>query len=1108
MQPSAVFMLLCLLAGVALAQAPVRLAEPFENAYTGEDATGDHVIALWQFEPGAETADSSGNGHELRLKGAQFVATGRFGGGLESFRGWPDVDQPHQAIAANRPELSPKGAFTIELWICPKPDLEGYPEAFVLDKKYVDQTDYQLTLSAAGPHGSRRWLMRLGFGAETVTWQSDDLRYEPGVWHHVAFVYDGAGTGSFYIDGRAMGSTTQPGYGSIAPGTKDLHIGDRVGSYYHGFPGYIDEVRICKGALQFLPARFRLVSRRRAFVRMEQGASLSFELTNHRREELSGARASFALGSLPALTVDLPTLPSGARHPVELPLDTTVRPDEYPLRATIELPGDPPYRSTETFAVTIVPRPLPHRMPVVMWGSSLDELDRLLDIGFTHCTGPGVDLKAVWDAGQPVPATTDAALDGLYPKLDRALARGFGVYLPLSPGSWLRSNEALRRVGRDGKLYEKSTDICASRPEIREFCYNVGRSAAQTYGDHPAVQAALIHTEVRDDTQLCFHDHDCAAFRAFAGYDIPEQAAAKWGTPYTGLEGFPADRVIPDDDPLLTYYRWFWTVGDGWNALHTAVHEGLKSTGRTDLWTWFDPAVRVPSVYGSGGDVDVISQWTYSYPDPIRIGLATDELFCMAHGAARGDQRVMKMTQVIWYRSQTAPEPGDEVRQQDAASEDRDGRPQGTGTVDAQGRYVAEWERRIPDARFITIAPMHLREAFWTKIARPIQGIMYHGWQSLVEVPGSTGYRYTHPETKNELRRLVRSVVEPLGPTLMQVPDAPTDVALLESFTAQMLARRGTWGWGGGWGGDVYHILCYAQLQPRIIYDQTVIDEGLDAYKVLVAPDCDVLTRSVVDRILAFQARGGIVIGDDRLCPAIQADIVIPSATRPKEADMARAALMEAAENLRGALDGRYQRYYAADEPSIVTHLRRYGTSDYLFAVNDAREFGDYVGHHGLVMENGLPVDANLILRRAAGHVYDLVEHHSVEARAEAGSLVIPVSFGPCEGKLYLVTDQPVAGMRVTAPEQATAGEDVTIEVAVLGGDGNPLAAIVPVRVEILDPAGRPAEYSGYYGARDGQVRIAARLAANDVPGVWRVRATELASGRSGDAYVRVVTPR
>jgi hypothetical protein len=123
---------------------------------------------------------------------------------------------------------------------------------------------------------------------------------------------------------------------------------------------------------------------------------------------------------------------------------------------------------------------------------------------------------------------------------------------------------------------------------------------------------------------------------------------------WTKLKDFPKDRVIPDDHPLLRYYRWFWTVGDGWNSLHSAVHRGIHSTGRDDVWTWFDPAIRAPSLGGSGGEVDVLGQWTYTNPDPLRVGCFADELFSMAANSPQ-HPRVMKMTQLFWYRSQTAP---------------------------------------------------------------------------------------------------------------------------------------------------------------------------------------------------------------------------------------------------------------------------------------------------------------------------------------------------------------------------------------------------------------------------------------------------------------------
>jgi hypothetical protein len=60
----------------------MQLAEPFRNPYAADDATGDHVIALWQFDAGAEAQDASGNGHELELRGAAFATEGRFGAAL------------------------------------------------------------------------------------------------------------------------------------------------------------------------------------------------------------------------------------------------------------------------------------------------------------------------------------------------------------------------------------------------------------------------------------------------------------------------------------------------------------------------------------------------------------------------------------------------------------------------------------------------------------------------------------------------------------------------------------------------------------------------------------------------------------------------------------------------------------------------------------------------------------------------------------------------------------------------------------------------------------------------------------------------------------------
>jgi hypothetical protein len=424
------------------------------------------------------------------------------------------------------------------------------------------------------------------------------------------------------------------------------------------------------------------------------------------------------------------------------------------------------------------------------------------------------------------------------------------------------------------------------------------------------------------------------------------------------------------------------------------------------------------------------------------------------------------------------------------------------------GAPKSVWEDTDPDSAFITIAPMHMREAFWTKISRPIRGIMYHGWQSLVPTDSTGGYRYTHPQTQHELRRLVKSVVEPLGPTLLQVPDRKSDVAFLESFASQMFARRGTYGWGHTWLGDAYLVLLYAKLQPEIVYDETIIARGLDGFKVLAMMDCDVITEAMLKKIKEFQDRGGIIIGDERLTPAIKPYILVQSYDRIKKADEDKAALLARAAVLRHDLDSRYQRHVDSSDANVVTRCRSYGKADYLFAVNDSREFGDYVGHHGLVMENGLPSEAVLSIRRQRGYVYDLVAAQPVNSKPETRNqepvTSVSVQFGPSEGRLFMITDQAIDAMRLEGPETVPAGKSATCKITIVDNQARAISAVIPVRVDILDPTGREAEFTGFYGAKDGQLEICMDIAPNDAPGIWTIHVKELASGLTADHYFRV----
>jgi len=611
-----------------------------------------------------------------------------------------------------------------------------------------------------------------------------------------------------------------------------------------------------------------------------------------------------------------------------------------------------------------------------------------------------------------------------------------------------------------------------------------GDSIALTYADHPAFAGVSVNTEVRDESEVSFTEWDLAAYqRAFGeGTEIPSWVTSRYPPSYSSLPDFPTDRVVPEVHPQLAFFRWWWSVGDGWNAAHSAVHNGLhRSSERRDLWTFNDPAVRCPPLWGSGGDVDVLLQWTYTDPDPLRMSLPVDELLAMA-GGREPAARTMKMTQLFWYRSTTAP---------------ADASPR-------SGESPARWADQDPTASYFSIHPLHLREAFWTKIARPIEGIMYHGWSSLVPTDGSHSYKYTHPQLQHELARLNREVVEPLGPTLRQVPAAPADIAFLESFTTFAFTARGTWGYAGGWQSDVYFALQHARLQPEVIYEEHVRRDGLNQYKILVMADCEVLTRDVVDAVQSFQRGGGLVIGDDQLCPAIRPDISLTSFERQNDAAADKAQLLKLADELRSRLEGKYQRVVDTTSPEVVPHRRRAGSADYIFLVNDAREPGDYVGQYGRVHELGVPTNTEVRIQSPAAAVYDLVAHQAVPFHRDGADLVIPVTLGPCDGRVWMTTSQPIAGIEITGPETAELGGQWSGRIRAHDAEGRPVDAVLPVQVEILDSEGRPAEFGGYYGAASGTLDLTLDLAANDQPGVWEVRVRELASGASESTFVRV----
>lgn len=1053
--------------------------QSWEKGYDGADATGPHVLGYWKFDAGAELKDSSSKGHDLSLAGGILGAEGKHGQALECGH---EMAKSHGAKVQGQSSLSPAGAFTLEMWVKPKAGGEKTGRCYLADKRYVpdNHTDYAWQLGEMDNTGSRRLLLTLGFGSTSETFASVPCPMPADQWQHLAVTYDAAGTVTFYHNGSLIDRIHKPGVGAITPGTRPLHLGDRIGSNYGGFPGLIDEVRLCQGALKFESLSVVLTGNRRVWQRMESASSLSVLCTNLRREASSGARLQLTLPGKNEVH-ELPDLEPGASHEIKVIPDTSLKPGDYEIRATLHLAGQ---SATVSHPCKIVPRPSP-AMPVILWGHG--DYPRMKDIGFTHSMSLGVsNLAAIWEKRldpESVPPAADAErIAKNHELLDEALAEGMGIVARLSPSHWLESQTAWLRTNPDGTVYPRH-DIAAIHPELPPFFEKVGRSFSQAYGRHPALTATLVNTEVRDASQPSYTAADLQAWKAFSGLEAPPEGITRRGMDWTALKDFPADRVIPDNHPVLAYMRWFWTVGDGWNALHTALSKGIKSAARRGHWTFFDPAVRQPSISGAGGQVDVLSHWTYTYPDPQRIGLCTDQLMAMAEASGRR-QQVMKMTQLIWYRSQTAPIK--KTRPEDPVA----------------------WEDHDPEAAYITISPLHLKEALWTKLSRPVQGIMYHGWQSLVPTESTSAYRFTNPNAAPVLKQLLHEVVQPLGPTLMKIPDERAEIVFLESFTSQMFARRGGYGGNNTWSADLWMALQHAHIRTDVIFEETLLKKGLTGRRILVMPECDVLSESVVAHIKAWQKRGGKILADEFLCPALKADAVVPSFKRVKNALQDKQSLLELAARLAPQLkELGHVPLATADSPEAVLRVRRAGDARYLFVINDCREAGNYVGQHGLVLENGLPLRTNVTWAEEKGTIYDLTRGSQIIPQRDAeGRLTWPVHLGPGDGRIFMILPKPLLHLHATLPDTATPGHQAVLQVQISSTNPNedPVKAVVPLKIEILDSNGVRTEGSGYHAAENGQLTLPLDIASNEEIGTWEVRVTELASRMETALWMRL----
>ena len=359
-----------------------------------------------------------------------------------------------------------------------------------------------------------------------------------------------------------------------------------------------------------------------------------------------------------------------------------------------------------------------------------------------------------------------------------------------------------------------------------------------------------------------------------------------------------------------------------------------------------------------------------------------------------------------------------------------------------------------------------VQEALWHVFSRKVDGIGIHGWNSLYFDQESydynrKGYVCTDPAAINTLGKVLNEAAVPLGPLFRAIPERAPVVAVLESIASTVLGGRIDYGIHERYWSAM--ILAVAANTPvYVLYDDEVKARGIpESVKVLILPKCDVLTRTSYEAVCEFQRRGGRLVADKELLPALTADATFVTVAEEEQnmkgdfddgivrkaddAEVRNRSVKSAAAKLKAAVG--LKPYGDSDNADILVHVRSYKAADYVFAINDRRTFGAYVGPWRRVLDKGQPNAGTVTVAREAGAVYDLVRHVAVPFRSARDRTEIPVSYETNDGRAFLVTSKPLGGLSfrtdgnrltVTSPDR-----DVLIPVEVRGVCEKSLYAVV-----------------------------------------------------------------
>ena len=836
-----------------------------------------------------------------------------------------------------------------------------------------------------------------------------------------------------------------------------------------------------------------LDTKRRAFQRGEL-AGLCFNVKGSNAKFLADCRLEFKLGEWES-RIEFPELKFFHQY-LELEFDTKLfRVGQYKLECALK--QQDAILAEAAFDIFIAAPIAKDRLMFWHWPSTSyynaletseelarRELKKLARIGFTHA-----QLRADWALEYPETAgklidyalTLGLELGGLVPNYNKG---------PFSMDGLPDEAAIVNNHTPFGKIANPH------HPTVMKRNRRWMEAMMNVLKPYPSCSTIFMNSELEDKLAISLDPDSIKLHERNLGFSLKKvKRLGRVFAESTDEAVYVQPGVIADDDPEYLYSKYYFKHGDGWVSTNRLMAD-IVHEYRPDIMVIADP-LRLCSLYGRFDGVDVVSSWTYTMPDP-KMMLFNETLRCEA---APENKLIIQTITMYNYGGTLAPS--------------------------------SEGRKALSDV--LCTGPDRYLESAWLNLFRAPDGIGIYFSSQLEPVIENVDEYIRPKETLYAIKDFSRNVMQPFGETFRKLKTAPRKAAVLDSWASRVygLCPRPYNHYQNYFIYNFYTLLNMAHIPADVIFEESILDKGLDGYELLVLPCCDTIPENIYRKICEFEKNGGKIIADQWLradipnvlrfafdfsyrknvnANAINRGIQFDSnedtafktewkslETIGVTAEEDRDIMEEYCEQLREAMDTFVSREVDCDTPRILMNRLNYGQVRYLALVNDNRTYDKRVGQYKAILNQGEVQKAVINWKGFTGKevLYDIIAGKKLDyGFSGEEEISFDIKLAPSAGALIAAMPEELAQPEISGPDRiAERGREEFFTVSISNAQG-----VIPLVINIIDPNGNRSEFSGYFTLLDGSVEIPFAAALDDPAGTWRISTTNLCDRNTAKA--------